>query len=92
MPTKKKGVAYVPVLLSFLYESDMETDAQMAAKDVVIALMEDWQDESFIVEGAEFEFYSLDWLRGSYLDQVQEVEVEDDEPTQVAEGEGSEDR
>ena len=92
MADKKIGIAYVPVLLGFSYESELSVDAQMAAKDVLIALIEDWQDEIFAVEGAEFELHSLDWLRGSYLDQVQEIQVEADKSTEIAEGEGSEDR
>ena len=39
-----------------------------------------------------FRSHSLDWLRGSYLDQVQEIQVEADKSTEIAEGEGSEDR
>jgi hypothetical protein len=52
------------------------------AKELVVSLLEDWEGITYGVDNADFDFNSLDWLRGSYMDQVQEIEVEDDEPTE----------
>lgn len=85
MATKKIGIAYVPVLLSFTYKCDPEMDAGVAAKELLIELLQEWEGTTFGMEGIEFDFNSLDWLRGNYLDQVQEVEVEDDDGEQFEE-------
>lgn len=85
MATKKIGIAYVPVLLSFTYKSDTATDASIAAKELLIELMSEWEGTTFGLDDIEFDFNSLDWLRGNYLDQVQEVEVEDDDGEQLTE-------
>jgi hypothetical protein len=82
MATKKIGIAYIPVLLSFTYKCDPEVDAGVVAKELVVSLLEDWEGITYGVDNADFDFNSLDWLRGSYMDQVQEIEVEDDEPTE----------
>jgi hypothetical protein len=92
MPTKKIGIAYIPVLLSFTYKCEPEDDAGVLSKELLISLLEEWEGITYGIEGADFEFNSLDWLRGSYMDQVQEIEVEDDEPTEDTEESGSEDR
>jgi hypothetical protein len=62
------------------------------AKELIISLFEEWEGITYGIEGADFEFNSLDWLRGSYMDQVQEIEVEDDEPSEDTEASSSEDR
>ncbi len=54
----------------------------VVAKELVVSLLEDWEGITYGVDNADFDFNSLDWLRGSYMDQVQEIEVEDDEPTE----------
>lgn len=92
MPTKKIGIAYIPVLLSFTYKCESEDDAGVLSKELLISLLEEWEGITYGIEGADFEFNSLDWLRGSYMDQVQEIEVEDDEPTEDTEESSSEDR
>jgi hypothetical protein len=92
MPTKKIGIAYVPVLLSFTYKCEPEDDAAVLTKELVISLLSEWEGITYGIEGADFDFNSLDWLRGSYMDQVQEIEVEDDEPSEDTEESGSEDR
>jgi hypothetical protein len=92
MPIKKIGIAYVPVLLSFTYKCEPQDDAAVLSKELVISLLEEWEGITYGIEGADFEFNSLDWLRGSYMDQVQEIEVEDDEPSEDTEESGSEDR
>jgi hypothetical protein len=92
MPTKKIGIAYIPVLLSFTYQCEPEADAGVLSKELVISLLEEWEGITYGIEGADFEFNSLDWLRGSYMDQVQEIEVEDDEPSEDTEESSSEDR
>lgn len=92
MANKKIGIAYIPVLLSFTYKCDPESDAGVLSKELIISLLEEWEGISYGIEGADFEFNSLDWLRGSYMDQVQEIEVEDDEPSEDTEESGSEDR
>lgn len=90
MATKKIGIAYVPVLLSFTYKCEPTLDASVHAKELVVNLLEEWEGITFGMEGADFDFNSLDWLRGSYLDQVQEIEVEDDELTEDTEESSSE--
>jgi hypothetical protein len=85
MANKKIGIAYVPVLLSFTYKSEVEVDAQVAAKELIIELMSEWEGTTFGMDTIEFDFNSLDWLRGNYLDQVQEVEVEEDDGEQPEE-------
>lgn len=92
MATKKIGIAYVPVLLSFTFKSSTEVDASVLSKELLVSLLEEWEGITYGIDGADFEFNSLDWLRGSYMDQVQEIEVEDDEPTEDTEESGSEDR
>ncbi len=85
MQTKKIGIAYVPVLLSFTYKSDTTVDAQIAVKELLIELLTEWEGVTFGLEGIDFDFNSLDWLRGNYLDQVNEVEVEDEDGYQFEE-------
>ena len=92
MPIMKIGIAYVPVLLSFTYKCEPQDDAAVLSKELVISLLEEWEGITYGIEGADFEFNSLDWLRGSYMDHVQEIEVEDDEPSEDTEESGSEDR
>lgn len=90
MPTKKIGIAYIPVLLSFTYKCEPEADAGVLGKELVVSLLEEWEGITYGIEGADFDFNSLDWLRGSYMDQVQEIEVEDDEPSEDTEASSSE--
>lgn len=81
MPTRKKkvGIAYLPVLLSLTFEGDPEDDSKILAKEIMLSVFEELQDVEYAVGNAKFEFYTLDWLPGSYMDQVQEFEVEEDD-------------
>jgi hypothetical protein len=89
MAAKKIGIAYVPVLLSFKYQIDTEDDAQVTIKEIVYRLIEEWEGNEFEYESMVAELNSLDWLRGSYMDQVQEVEEDDiDGYEEDAEGSG----
>lgn len=78
MGNRKVGIAYVPVLLSLTFECDAHEDAQMQAKEVMLSVFEELQQAEYGVGNATFEFYTLDWLAGSYMDQVREIEVADD--------------
>ena len=80
----------MPLLLSFTYECDDEEDAQLLVKDMLLELMAEW-------EGTEMEYgsmiaslNSLDWLRGSYMDQVQEVQVDRKDDEETVEGSSGE--
>lgn len=85
MRTKKVGIAYLPVLLSLTFEGDPLDDTKMAAKEIMLSVFEELQGMQYEVGNATFEFYTLDWLPGSYMDQVQEFEVEDDVDDETSE-------
>lgn len=90
MPSRKIGIAYVPVLLSFRYETDSDDDAQVTIKELLYSLIEEWDGNEYQFEPMVAELNSLDWLRGSYMDQVQELDVDDiDSESEVIEDSGS---
>jgi len=79
MATRKIGICYVPVLLSFNYEADAEEDAQILMKELLLELFAEWEGTEMEYGSMIAAFGSLDWLRGSYLDQVQEVAIDSTE-------------